>query len=326
MDDLHELYERDRAAGVSAWRAQWRHVRRLADSCVRVWTARRAAWMDEVRADGTAQDLRFAVRLFRKHPASTGIAIIGLAVAVSVFTVVDAVMLRPYGMDDPDSVVSIDEPRHGWPLWPYSSFLKIQDASTLARVEASLSPRVRFSAAATPGTESNHRARFISGGYLVMLGGRPALGRPIGPHDDLAGAPPVIMVSHRVWSAALGADPAAIGRTMWLNGTPVTLVGVMSRDFTGPSKSGGPAIWAPIAAYDDVLGGKPLTRTSNELVEVVARLVPRASPRALEDSLTAVVDTWNAPTEPGERRTVRIESAATPVSGRDATEAYPLRA
>ena len=177
IDDLQELYDRDRAAGVSAGRAQARHVRRLADSCIRVWTAHRAPWMDEVRAVGTAQDLRFAMRLFRKHRTSTGIAIIGLAVAmavaVSVFTVVDAVMLRPYGMDDPDSVVSIDEPRHGWPLWPYSSFLKIQDASTLARVEASLSPRVRFTAAATPGAESNHRARFISGGYWsCSAGGR----------------------------------------------------------------------------------------------------------------------------------------------------------
>jgi predicted permease len=325
-DDLQELYARDRADGVPAWRAHWRFARRLADSCVSVWTVRRATWMDEVRADGTAQDLRFALRLFRKHPASIGIALVGLAVAMavatSVFTVVDAVMLRPYGMDDPSSVVSIDEPRHGWPLWPYSSFLKIQDASTLARVEASLSPRVRFSAVSTPGTESNHRARFVSGGYLGMLGGRPAMGRPIGPQDDLPGAPPVIMVSHRFWSAALGADPAAIGRTMWLNGTPVTLVGVMSQEFTGPNKSGGPAIWAPMAAYDDVLGGRPLTRSSNELVEVVARLAPGASPRALEESLTAVVQAWNAPAESGERRRVRIASAASPVSGRDSTEAY----
>ena len=255
---------------------------------------------DELRADGAAQDVRFALRLFRKHPTSSGIAIVGLAVAiavaVSVFTVVDAVMLRPYGMDDPASVVSVGEPRHGWALWPYSSFLKIQEAATLARVEASMSPKVRFSQVATPGTESNRRARFVSGGYLAMLGGRPVLGRPIGPHDDVAGAPPVIMVSHQLWSTALDADPAAIGRTMWLNGTPVTLVGVMSPEFTGPSRSGGPAIWAPLAAFDDVLGGKPLTRTSNELVEVVARLAPSASPRALEDNLTSVVHGWHTAT------------------------------
>ena len=47
---------------------------------------------------------------------------------------------------------------------------------------------------------------------------------------------------------------------MWLNGTPVTLVGVMNPEFTGPSENGGPAIWAPFAAFDDVQGGKPLTR------------------------------------------------------------------
>jgi predicted permease len=326
MDDLEELYARDRAAGASAWRARWRYARRLADSCISVWTARRPTWMDEMRADGTAQDLRFAMRLFRKHPTSTGIAIVGLAVAMAaaaaVFTVVDAVMLRPYGMDDPASVVWIDEPHHGWALWPYSSFLRIQDGSTLARVEASLSPSVRFSAVSTPGTESTRRARFISGGYLAMLGGRPALGRPIGPHDDVAGAPPVIMVSYHFWSASLGADPGAIGRPMWMNGVPVTLVGVMSPGFTGPNKSGGPAIWAPIAAYDDVLGGKPLTRTSKELVEVVARLDPGASPRALEESLTAALHASNPPTESGERRGVRIQSAASPMSGRDAAEAY----
>jgi putative ABC transport system permease protein len=324
-DDLQELYVRDRAKGISLCRAYWRYVRRLAASCLSVWTAHRATWMDDVHVDGMAQDLRFALRLFRKHQTSTGIALVGLAVAiavaVSVFTVVDAVMLRSYGMDDPDSVVSIDEPRHRWPIWPYSSFLKLQEASTLLRIEASLSPRVRFSAVPTPGTESNRRTRFISGGYLAMLGGRPMLGRPIGPHDDLAGAPPVIMVSHQLWAVALGADPAAIGRTMWLNGTPVTLVGVMSPEFTGPSKSGGPAIWAPIAAYD-VLGGKPLTRASNELVEVVARLVPGTSPRAAEEQLTLVVDGWNGPAASGERRKVRIESAASPVSGRNATEAY----
>ncbi len=324
--DLQELHARDRASGMSAWRAHWRYARRLADSTFSVWTDGRPTWLTEVRTDGAAQDLRFALRLFRKHPTSSGIAIVGLAVAiavaVSVFTIVDAVMLRPYGMDDPSSVVSVGEPRHGWALWPYSSFLKIQEAATLARIEASMSPKVRFSPVSTPGTETKRRARFVSGGYLTMLGGRPALGRPIGPHDDVAGAPPVIMVSHQLWSTALDADPGAIGRTMWLNGTPVTLIGVMNPEFTGPSRSGGPAIWASLAAFDDVLGGRPLTRTSNELVEVVARLTPNASPRALEDSLTSVVHNWDIGTPSHEKRRVRIDSAASPVSGRDAAEAY----
>jgi predicted permease len=324
--DLEELYARDRASGMPTWRARWRHARRLVDSTVSVWTAGRAAWLDDLRTDGTAQDLRFAVRLFRKHPTSSGIAVVGLAVAiavaVTVFTIVDAVMLRPYGMDDPASVVSVGEPRHGWALWPYSSFLRIQEAATLARLEASLSPKVRFSQSATPGTESIRRARFVTGGYLTMLGGRPALGRPIGLHDAIPGAPLVIMVSHQLWSTTLNADPGAIGRTMWLNGTPATLIGVMNPAFTGPVKNGGPAIWAPLAAFDEVLGGAPLTQTSNDLVEVIARLAPETSARALEESLTAVVRGSDTVAGSSEHRRVRIESAASPVSGRDAAESY----
>ena len=324
--DLEDIYARDRASGTPTWRAQRRYLRLLVQSALSGWTASRATWLDEVRVDGAAQDIRFALRLFRKHPASSGIAIVGLAVAiavaVSVFTIIDAVMLRPYRMHDPSSVVSVGEPRHGWALWPYSSFLKIQEATTLARIEAAMSPKVRFSAVATPGTESQRRARFVSGGFLTMLGGRPVLGRLLGAHDDVAGAPPVIMVSHRLWSTALNADPDAIGRTMWLNNTPVTLVGVMSPHFTGPFESGGPAIWAPLAAYDEVFGGTPLTRTSNELVEVFARLVPGTSSRALEDNLTSVVHGWNTSSESGERRRVRIDSAASPVSGKDAAESY----
>jgi predicted permease len=324
--DLEEIYARDRANGTSSWRAHRRYLRLLAHSTISGLAATRATWLGEVRVDGAAQDLRFALRLFRKHPASSGIAIVGLAVAiavaVSVFTIVDAVMLRPYGMDDPSTVVSIGAPRHGWNLWPYASFLKIQEASTRARIEACLSPTIRFSPVSTPGTESKRRARFVSGGFLTMLGGRPVLGRLIGAHDDITGAPPVIMVSHRLWSTTLNADPDAIGRTMWVNNTPVTLVGVMSPQFTGPFENGGPAIWAPIAAYDEVFGGTPLTRTSNELVEVFARLAPDTSSRALEDNLTSVVHGWNPSTESGERRRVRIDSAASPVSGRDAAESY----
>lgn len=324
--DLEELHARDRAHGMSRWRAGLRHARRLVDSTISVWTSDRAGWLADVRADGVGQDLRFATRLFRKHPTSSGIAIVGLsvamAVAVSVFTVIDAVMLRPYGMDDPSSVVSIGEPRHGWHLWPYASFLKIREAATLARIEASISPKVRFSSTPTPGAESSRRARFVSGGYLGMLGGRPAMGRPLGPSDDVAGAPPVIMVSHQLWSTALNADPGAIGRTVWLNGTPVTLVGVMSPAFTGPSRNGALAIWAPLAAFDDVHGGQPFSPATNELVEVFARLGPDASPRALEESLSAVVQGWNPSADSGERRRVQVYSAASPVSGREGAEAY----
>ena len=170
-------------------RADWRPGARTCATSVCCCTRRSAcapraarAWLDDVRIDGAAQDVRFAVRLLRKHPTSSAIAIVGLAVAiavaVSVFTIVDAVMLRPYGMDDPSSVVSVGEPRHGWPFWPYSSFVKIQEAATLARIEASMSPKVRFSTIADAGNREQApgvlRQRRLSDDARRTAGAGPA--------------------------------------------------------------------------------------------------------------------------------------------------------
>lgn len=99
------------------------------------------------------QDLRFALRLFRKHPAPIGIAVGGLALAIgvvtAVFSLVHASLLRPYGMHDPASVVRVGRPDHGgWSQWMYARFRQLREASTLSTVEASMAGRVRFSTVA----------------------------------------------------------------------------------------------------------------------------------------------------------------------------------
>ena len=99
------------------------------------------------------------------------------------------------------------------------------------------------------------------------------------------------MVGLSLWSSALDADPAAIGRTILVNGIPVTLVGVMRPDFTGPIKAEiRPAKWAPLSATDEVLGGKALERDSRAAVEVIARLKPGVTAHAAEDNLSAIVN------------------------------------
>ena len=332
--DLEELYARDRANGLPAWRADLRYFRLLFLSALTVWHpgerwASSVGWLGEFRTGEALRDVRFGARLLRKHPASAGIAIAGLgmaiAIVVSVFTVVDATMLRPFAMDDPASVVSVGSVRmHRWPTWPYASFLRMHDEATLARVEASLLEKVRIGTTSRDGGDVSRRMLFVSGGYLELLGGRPAHGRPLNPLDDAAGAPPVVMVSHQLWSSALNADPAALGRTLWVNGIPVTLVGVMRPDFTGPIDADiRPAIWAPLSAFDDVRGGKALDRESQQAVDVIGRLKPGASARAAGDNLSAIVNRLkpaSSSTDPA--KSVRLDSAASPVAGRDAAEAY----
>lgn len=329
--DLEELYARDRARGMSSWRAHSCYARRLAQSMFSIWRAGGPwtvgwEWLQEFRADEALRDVRFGARLLFKQPASTIIAITGLGAAigvvVSVFTVVDATMLRPFGMDDPASVVSVGSVRHhGWPFWSYATYLTMKDEAALARLEASLLERVRIGTAAAGDAEVRRRVQFVSGGYLPLLGGRPSHGRPLAPSDDAAGATPVAMISHHLFTTLLNGDPAAVGKTFWLNGSPVTLVGVMRPAFTGPGEA--PAVWAPVGTIDDVLGGKALDRDSRTTVEVIARLNPDASLSAAEDNLSAIVNRLQ-PTTPvnDPSRSVRLDSLASPSSGRQALESY----
>ena len=185
------------------------------------------------------QDSRFALRLFRKHPVPVSIAIGGLALAIgvvsSVFTIVDATMLKPYGMDEPSSVVSVGSATfYGFSDWTYSTFLRMHDEATLSRIEASRLNSVRFSSARAADDNVSRHALFVSGGYLQMLGGRPVLGRALEPSDDAPGAPLVAVVSHQFWSSALSRDPDAAGKTIWLNDVAVSVVGVLRPEFNGP--------------------------------------------------------------------------------------------
>jgi putative ABC transport system permease protein len=269
------------------------------------------------------QDLRFALRLFRRHPAPVAIAVGGLALAIgvvtAVFSLVNASMLRPYGMDDPASVVIVARADHGgWGEWRLERFRQFQEGSTLGRVEASTVRRLRFAATANEDDAPGRTVLFVSGGYLPLLGGRPALGRTLGPGDDTPGVPAVIVVSDHVWRAELDGDPAAVGRTVWLNGAAVTVVGVMRPEFTGPVKTP-PSIWATFAAVDDVLGGPAFdARTGNE-VEVIARLAPAATSWAMEEQLSAI-DGRNRAESPASR-VLRVHSAASPIDGPGDAEA-----
>ena len=121
------------------------------------------------------QDLRFGLRLLRRHPVPVGISIGGLALAIgvvtSVFSLVNAAMLRPYGMDEPSSVVSVTRPidHRMWSYWPYEQFLRMQAETTRSTVEAALPERVRFSGApAADGGRCPGWRRPRQGGELAL--------------------------------------------------------------------------------------------------------------------------------------------------------------
>ena len=276
------------------------------------------------------QDLRFALRLFRKHPAPVGIAIGGLALAIgvatAVFTVVDVSLLRPYGMDDPASVVSVTRPGvPGWVGWPYGQFLRMRTGTRLAVVEAALPRQARVNPTRTDDASPTHRVLFVSGGYLSMLGGRPSLGRSLDAADDVSSAPAVAVISDRLWRTAFNGDLHVIGRTVWVNDAPATVVGVLQPRFTGPVTEP-VAVWATFAAFDDLHMGSAITAEAGASVEVIARLSPGTARRAVEDNLTAIVSqpgTAGSPRADGRRLPrVQVYRAASPISGPAGGDTY----
>jgi predicted permease len=270
-------------------------------------------------------DVRFALRLFRRHPTPIVIAIGGLGVAIGVataaFSIVNASLLRPYAMDDPSSVVRVAQSGEpAWAGWPYAQFQRMRDETTLATVEAAWPERVRFSTTPAADERAERPTLLVSGGYLPTLGGRPLLGRTLGPDDDRPGAVPAIVVSERFWKTELNGDPAVIGKTVWVNDTPIALVGVMRPDFTGPVRAP-VSLWATFAAGDALRLG-PLAAAADARVQIIARLRVGASLSALQAGLTALVA---RPSPAGPRGStaravpgVRLDRAASPIDSADA--------
>jgi predicted permease len=267
------------------------------------------------------QDVRFGARLFRKHPGPISVAVAGLAMAIAVVTsvvsIVNATLLRPYAMDDPESVFSVSVPgEHAGVGFPYDQFLRMQESATLATVAAKIDGRGRFSLSRSDEGLANRPISFASGGFLSMLGGRAAMGRSLEPSDDAPGAPPVIVVSYQFWMSTLNADPSMVGKTMWVNETPVTLVGVLQRAFTGPIEIRQP-IWATFAAYDDLRMGPPITPAQAPRVDVFGRLRPGVGLRAVDDNLSAIVMRASAPGASAHSggHGVDVHSASSPADG-----------
>lgn len=234
------------------------------------------------RFAGLSGDIAFAIRIFRRQMGVTSVAIGGLAVAIgvctAVFTLISATTLRSAGVADPNALVEINHTigvsRIELDGWTYADFLQLRDASKLVKVEASVgwSAPLAFAAGAADGP--GVRIRFVTGSFVETFGGRVARGRAPGPSDDIPGAPAVAAIHDAFWRVRLGADPAIVGRTIYLGGVPVTIVGIFDGAYTGPFDSRQlPAMVLPMSAAAAIAPhAGPFTPTSSAPVDGIGRL------------------------------------------------------
>ena len=220
------------------------------------------------------RDARYATRQLIKAPGFTAAAVLTLALGIgattAIFSVVNAVLLRPLPYDQPDSLVRVHEvvPQYGRFAVAPATFLdwRKQNAS-FARMAAYSSVSATFMLGEGPERISGVAA---SWDLFELLGAVPAMGAGFTAAQDTPGANDVLVLSHGLWQRLYGGDPGIVGRSITVNGAPVTVVGVMPEHFYFPTRLA--EFWQPLA-----LDTLKASRGAHYL-GVVARLAPGRDP------------------------------------------------
>lgn len=236
--------------------------------------------------ESLAADVRYALRSLRASPGFAGVAILSLGLAIgantAIFSLIDAVMLRPLPVERPEELVRVTTPARSGelgeggdnftnPLW--EALRDRQDVFSGAFATAD----ERFDLAG--GGESRPVAgAWVSGGYFQALGVRPAAGRLLAPADDHRGCPPVAVIGHGFWRGAHGGSPDAVGKTLSLNGHPFEIIGVAAAGFSGVNVGRAAEVYVPLCAMPVVQGGHdPLDARSTWFLYIFGRLRPEAT-------------------------------------------------
>jgi predicted permease len=203
------------------------------------------------------QDTRYALRFLRRSPGFSLVAVLSLAVGIGVnaalFTVVDALLLRPLPVAHPEALVDIFTSGSGGEAYQTSSFpdyLDFKAERDAFEDVAGHSPM--FAALNLQDRSRLVMGEVVTGNYFRVLGLEAARGRTLLPEDDRPGAERVVMVSHRYWQGELGGDPSVIGSTLRLRGQPYTVIGVTPPGFSGLLPMLAAEIWLPAAQVEEV--------------------------------------------------------------------------
>ncbi|MFZ0955703.1 MAG: ABC transporter permease [Candidatus Sulfotelmatobacter sp.] len=225
--------------------------------------------------NGLLQDFRYALRQFRKSPGFAAVAVITLALGIgfntAIFSVVNAVLLRPLAFADASRLVRI------WHVPPEKSFpgmttFPVSAANYLDwerqnQVFDHMAIYTYHGFTVTGGAKPEQLAAgAVSSGFFATLGVQPMLGRVLTPEEDQPGRSHVVVLSHRLWREHFGANPDIVGRDINLDGQPYLVAGVMPASFRFPDFA---QMWTPMAWTDQ----ERAVRGEHHSI-VIARLKP----------------------------------------------------
>jgi predicted permease len=252
--------------------------------------ARRVTWLQDV-----LQDVHYGLRVLRKSPGFTAVAILTLALGIGantiVFSVVNAAMYRKPPLPEPDRVVVVSGTSAVDSSTPDRIYTQLQasgpdyldwraQSSSFSAMAAAEFDNFTISGGTTPERASGAR---VSPEFFGVLGVAPAFGRAILPGEDQLGHDQVVILSDELWREKFSADPRVLGRVLKINGNACTVIGVMPPSFRLPAFLA--KLWIPLVLSHSNLGS---TGRNDRYLRVFARLKPGISVRQAKAELSAI--------------------------------------
>jgi predicted permease len=224
--------------------------------------------------DTTMQDIRHGWRLLRKSPGFAAAAVLSLALGIgantAVFSVIEALMLRALPVQNPEQLVRFTYPEEDFGF-SYPAFLEYRELGHVFSGVSAISVIDR-----SVGTQQEQvRVGLVSGSYFSTLGVNATIGRTLMPEDDrMPGGHPLAVISHSYWQSHFAGSSDAVGRTLTLNGTSFTILGVASPGFSGDWVGRPTDLWIPLAMQAQAMPERPdlLTNPGPPWLRIVARL------------------------------------------------------
>lgn len=293
IEDFHLLSETDPAAARRWCRRQ--ALRSLVPGLRRQWIpAPLPSSKGRVPMRGFFQDLRFGVRLLRHQPSMAAAGMLSLAIGlglnVLLFTLANAILLRPLPLAGADRLVLLqkERPTQRAHDFSYPAYLHLQDASAGLFDTLTAYANSRAAARTPSGSTVWVEGQYVSGNFFADLGVPMAMGRRLTVDDDRSEAPPAVVVSARFWRQHFGGETLS-GQTLTLNNQPFTVAGVADDSFLGMNLGGDASYWVPIAHMRTLDGRDLRNRPTTSWLVLMGRLAPGTT---METATAQLSPTW----------------------------------
>jgi predicted permease len=257
------------------------------------------------------QDLRYAQRRLRMAPTFTIATVLTLAVGIgattSIFTLVHAVLLKSLPVANPGELYRLGKESRccyqggysqekEFSLVSYDLYKYLRDTTKgFSELAAFPSLEMVFGLrrAGTSEAAQGYPGEFVSGNYFSMFGIRTYAGRALTDADDHSNAPPVVVMSYRLWQRKYGSDPSVIGSVFDIDGKPFTVVGITPLGFFGDSlRSSPPDLFLPLNTEPYVESDADLTKVDTHWLELIGRIQPGANPASIEAEMRVELKQW----------------------------------